>query len=167
MFFKMCDAYTKFLNFMIVLLGVVLIFSVGIQVAGRYIWFIPLYLWPLEVTNIALIWAIFIGSSVAIREGRHFIVDIFGMGGRTISPTLNFCLRILYYVVLAAMTYVFIYYGFIYVKRWGAIQESEVLGISMAWLYASVPFAGVTWLLFMIEGIIKEFFMSTKSEGRS
>lgn len=159
MFFKFCDYYAKLINFLILVFGVALLCSVGLQVAGRYVPFIPLWLWPLEVTNFSLIWAIFAGSILGVREGRHFMVDIFGMGGKQPGPTLTVCLRILYYIVLASMTFVFIYYGFQYAVKWGGIQESEVLGISMIWLYASVPFAGVSWLLFMIEGIIKEFFL--------
>lgn len=168
MFFKFCDAYARFLNFVLTSLGVVLIFCVALQVAGRYIWFIPLYLWPLEMTNFALIWAIFVGSILGVREGRHFMVDIFGMGGRQPSARLNFCLRLLYYFVLAAMTFVFMYYGWLYFKKWGLIQESEITGINLGWLYFSVPFAGASWLLYMIEGIVKEFFTAPKSEeGRS
>lgn len=167
MFFKFCDAYARFLSFLIMVLGVMLLFAVGMQVAGRYVWFIPLYLWPQEMTNFALIWSIFIGSILGVRDGKHFMVDVFGIGGRTVNPKLNYALRVLYYVTLAAMTFVFIYYGWQFFVKWGLIQESEITGISLGWQYFSVPFAGVSWLLFMIEGIIKEFFMTSTSEGRA
>lgn len=164
MFFKICDAYAKFLNFLIMLMGVTLLFSVTLQVAGRYVWFIPPWLWTLEVTNFALIWGIFVGSIVGVREGRHFFVDIFQAGGQKINPTLNFCLRLLYYAVLICITFVFIYYGWEYFYKWGAIQTSDVIGVNLGWLYISVPFAGVSWLLFFVEGIIREFFLGQEAK---
>lgn len=168
MFFKFCDAYAKILSQMIMVLGVALLVAVGMQVAGRYVWFIPLYLWPLELTNFSLIWSIFVGSILGVREGRHFMVDIFSIGGRTVNPKLNLALRVLYYIVLASMTFVFIYYGWQFYIKWGLIQESDITGISLGYQYFSVPFAGVSWLLFMIEGFIKEFCMSSgKEEGRA
>ncbi len=167
MFFKFCDIYCKFLNWMIMVVGVTLLFSVGLQVAGRYVWFIPPYLWTLEVTNFALIWGIFIGSVVAMREGKHFNVDIFQFKGQTINPKLNTVLRVLYYVITACITYVFIYYGWQYFLKWGMIQSSDITGVNLGWLYVSVPFTGVSWLLFLIEGIIKEFFMAPKTGERS
>jgi TRAP-type C4-dicarboxylate transport system permease small subunit len=42
--------------------------------------------------------------------------------------------------------------------KWGLIQSSDITGINLGWLYASVPIAGVSWLLFLVEGILKEFF---------
>jgi TRAP-type C4-dicarboxylate transport system permease small subunit len=156
MFFKFCAAYARFLDAMLIVAGLTLIFSVGIQVAGRYVWFIPPYLWPLEVTNFALIWGIFIGSAVCVREEKHFNVDIFQMGGKGVNPALNKFLRILYYAVVGCMTFIFIYYGWIYFIRWGMIQSSDITGVNLGWLYISVPFAGVSWLLFLVENVIKE-----------
>ncbi len=167
MFFKFCDAYARLLNYLIIILGLALIFAVGMQVAGRYIWFIPLYLWPLELTNFSLIWAIFVGSILGVREGKHFMVDIFSVGGRSVSPKFSFALRVLYYLTLAAMTFVFIYYGWQFFVKWGLIQQSDITGISLGYQYFSVPFAGISWLLFMIEGILKEFFTSSVSKGRA
>ena len=158
MFFKICELYNKFLNLMIIVLGMTLLFSVGLQVAGRYVWFIPPYLWPLEVTNFALIWSIFIGSIVAMREGRHFNVDIFQFRGQSINPKLHIALRVLYYLVTGCITFVFIYYGYLYFKKWGMIQSSDITGVNLGWLYVSVPFTGVSWFLFLVEGVLKEFF---------
>lgn len=158
-YFKICGVYAKFLNFLITLLGFSLIFAVAVQVAGRYIWFIPPYLWTEELTNFSLIWSIFIGSIIGVKDGKHFLVDIFQFRGQGINPHLNFFLRILYYLTLLVMTYVFTYYGYIFFVKWGMIQSSDITGINKGWLYVSVPVTGVSWLLFIIEGVIKEFFM--------
>jgi len=156
MFQKLCNLYAKLLTFIMMVLGVSLLLAVAIQVAGRYIPFVPRYLWPLEVTNFSLIWAVFIGSVLALREGKHFNVDIF-LGKKLNKYFLHF-LRLLYYVVLTAVSYIFIVDGYNYFLKWGVIQASDVTGMNLGWLYFSVPFAGVSWLLFLIENIKNEFF---------
>ncbi|MDR1534388.1 MAG: TRAP transporter small permease [Planctomycetota bacterium] len=165
MFFKFCDGFAKFLDALIVLVGLILILSVGLQVAGRYVWFIPPYLWPLEVTNFALIWGIFIGSIVCLRENRHFFVDVFQMRG-DINPRLHKALRVLHYCVTGCITLIFIWYGWIYFLKWGVIQTSDITGVNLGWLYVSVPFAGVSWLVFLVEGFIKEFLPCASAPGR-
>lgn len=168
LFLKICECYHKVLVVLITLLGLTLLFSVGLQVAGRYVPFIPPYLWPLELTNFALIWSIFIGSAIAVRDDKHFNVDIFQFNGQSIHPALHLFLRALYYFILACITAVFIYYGWLFYRKWGAIQYSDITGINLGWLYISVPFAGVSWLLFLIEGIVREFILHqplTKAGG--
>ncbi|MDR3077806.1 MAG: TRAP transporter small permease subunit [Planctomycetota bacterium] len=167
MFFRICAAYAKFLHVMVFVMGCTLIFSVGLQVAGRYVPFIPPYLWTLEVTNFALIWAIFIGSILGIRYEKHFVVDIFEMGGKKINPKLNFYLRILNNATALAITGVFIRYGWEYFVKWGMIQTSDITGVNLGWLYASVPFAGVSWLLFIAENFLKEFVVKPGVAARS
>lgn len=150
-FFKLCDAYAKLLHIVLFFLGLALLCAVGLQVAGRYVWFIPQYLWPQEVVNFALIWAIFLGSVLGVREGAHFNVDIFQYKGQTINPALNVFLKIVFYAVLAAMVFVFMYYGWTYFSKWGLIQESEITGINLGWLYFAVPLTGASWLLYFFE----------------
>ena len=157
-FFRFCEIYAKFLHRVMFVLGFSLLFAVALQVAGRYVPFVPRYLWPLELSNFSLIWMIFIGSIVGVRDNKHFIVDIFQFGGKKINPTFNTFLRIVYYFVLLVVTWIFVFYGYQYFMKWGLIQSSDITGINLGWLYASVPVAGVSWLLFLIEDILKEFF---------
>ncbi|MCX7788662.1 MAG: TRAP transporter small permease subunit [Spirochaetes bacterium] len=165
LFFKICEAYARFLHKVIVLLGISLIFAVSLQVAGRYIPFIPRYLWTLEVTNFSLIWMIFIGSILGVREGKHFFVDVFTFAGGQINPNLQFILRIVYYLIVLSVTMVFIVYGYSYFLKWGMIQSSDITGINLGWLYVSVPLSGVSWLLFLTENFLKEFILSRKQKG--
>ena len=165
-FFRLCDYYAKFLHILLFLLGLTLLFAVGLQVVGRYVWFIPQYLWPQEIVNFALIWSIFLGSILGVRENKHFNVDIFQYKGQTISPALNTFLKVVHYAILAAIIFVFIYYGWIYFTKWGLIQESEITEINLGWLYFAVPLTGVSWLLYMIEGLAREFRPASPEAGR-
>ncbi len=165
LFFKICEAYARFLHKIIVILGLSLIFAVTLQVAGRYIPFIPRYLWTLEVTNFSLIWMIFIGSILGVREGKHFFVDIFTFKGGQINPTLQRFLRVVYYFVVLVVTMVFVIYGYSYFVKWGMIQSSDITGVNLGWLYVSVPLSGISWLLFLVESFLKEFILVKKQRG--
>jgi len=153
-FFRFCDSYARILDLTLTALGLSLLFAVTMQVAGRYVPFIPPYLWTLELSNFSLIWAVFIGSILGLRGGRHFLVDIFI--GRQLSPYFNLVLKIIYYVVIFTVTYIFIAEGYGYFVDWGLIQSSEITGINLGFLYFSVPFAGISWLVFLIEQLIKD-----------
>lgn len=165
LFFRICEAYARLLHKILVLLGLSLIFAVALQVAGRYIPFIPRYLWTLEVTNFSLIWMIFIGSIIGVREGKHFFVDVFTFAGGQINPRLEYILKILYYIVVLVVTIVFIVYGYSYFVKWGMIQSSDITGINLGWLYASVPLSGISWLLFLVESFLKDFILPKKQKG--
>ena len=97
MIFRMIDIYAKIINKLITICMYALLFSMSLQVAGRYIPFIPRYLWPLEVTNFSLIWLVFLGSIVGVRGRKHFFVDIFG---ENISPKLTKAIDVIYFFVL-------------------------------------------------------------------
>lgn len=157
-FFRICDMYAKFLHRVMIVLGISLLFAVALQVAGRYIPFIPRYLWTLELSNFSLIWMIFMGSIVGLRDKKHFVVDIFQFQGQAINPKLDKALRVLYYLIILSVTYIFVIYGYQYFMKWGRIQSSDITGINLGWLYASVPISGVSWLIFLVEGILKDFF---------
>ncbi len=161
-FFKICEWYARLLHKLLIILGITLLISVALQVAGRYIPFIPRYLWTLEVTNFSLIWMVFLGSIIGLREGKHFYVDIFSFHGKALNPTFHTILRVIYYLVVFAVTLIFIFYGYQYFVKWGMIQSSDITGINLGWLYASVPLSGVSWLLFLIENILNEFILKEK-----
>ena len=154
MFLKLFDMYAKFLIRVMIVLMFVLLGAVFLTVSGRYIPFIPRYLWTLEVTNISLIWMVLIGSVVALRDSRHFYIDIFANG---VPAWFETSLKILNYIVTLTVTYVFVRYGYSFFKDWGLIQTSELTGMNLGFLYASVPFAGVSWLIFLIERFYHDF----------
>jgi TRAP-type C4-dicarboxylate transport system permease small subunit len=132
-----------------------LLFSMSLQITGRYIPFIPRYLWPLEVTNFSLIWLVFLGSIIGVRGRRHFFVDIFG---EDISLKLRKIIDVIYFFVLYSMAIIFIFFGYKYFVEWGLIQNSDITGVNMGFLYFSVPFSGISWLIFLTEDLYKSYF---------
>jgi TRAP-type C4-dicarboxylate transport system permease small subunit len=161
----LCDAVSKALHHTLVALGMVLIVSVTLLVLGRYVPFVPRWLWPLEIANWAMIWFVFVGASLAVRQGSHFTVDLFM--GRTPSRPVERCLKGLYFFVVGFVTLTFIYFGYGFVVRWAMIQTSEVLMINMAYLYVSVPVAGLLWLLFLAEDFARTFLAKGDPPGEA
>ncbi len=157
MIFRIIDMYANILAKLMTLLMYVLLFAVTLQVMGRYIPFIPRYLWPLEVTNFALIWLIFIGSVLGIKEKKHFFVDLFP----NCSRVMEHFLKVLYYLVVYTVCFIFIFFGYHYFTKWGLIQASELTGMNLGFVYFSVPFAGVSWFIFLTADLYKEFFMNS------
>jgi len=140
-----------------------LLFSMSLQITGRYIPFIPRYLWPLEVTNFSLIWLVFLGSIIGVRGRRHFFVDIFG---EDISSKLSKAIDLIYFFVLYSMTIIFIFFGYKYFVEWGLIQNSDITGVNMGFLYFSVPFSGISWLIFLTEDLYKSYFQKSSKRRR-
>lgn len=162
MLLKLFDYYAKFLTRLLIVLMTLLLISVATSVAGRYIEFIPRFFWILEITNFALIWMVFVGSILGLRESRHFFIDIFG---DDVPKWFELVLKIVYYIVTLTVTYVFVRWGYRYFVEWGTIQTSDLTGINLGFLYASVPVAGISWLLFLLEGIYHDFLKRDRHEA--
>jgi TRAP-type C4-dicarboxylate transport system permease small subunit len=157
MLIRVCDGVARVLEHALVALGVVLIVSVTLLVAARYIPGVPRWLWPLEIANWAMIWMVFVGASLALRQGMHFNVDLFM--GKVPSRGVHVCLRVVYFVFVGFVTLTFVFFGYGFLTRWAMIQTSEILMVNMAFLYVSVPVAGLLWLLFLVEDFTREFLL--------
>jgi TRAP-type transport system small permease protein len=153
MLHRILDVYARILKTLLIILMFTLLIAVALQILGRYVPFIPRFLWTVEVSNFSLIWAILLGSVVGVKEGRHFYVDFLP---KELSPALHRGTRIAYYFFMFGLTFVFVFYGFQFFKM-GYIQESEFTGLNLGTIYISVPVAGTSWLFFLIDNIIEEF----------
>jgi TRAP-type C4-dicarboxylate transport system permease small subunit len=79
--------------------------------------------------------------------------------GKTPPRSVLLFLKLVYYIFVGFVTLTFVLFGYGFVVKWALIQTSEVLTINMAYLYVSVPIAGLLWLLFLVEDCYREFFM--------
>ena len=64
------------LQFIITGLIAVMIVPVTLQIASRFIEFVPRYIWTEEVARFCLMWLIMLGATIAVRDGTHFDVDV-------------------------------------------------------------------------------------------
>jgi TRAP-type transport system small permease protein len=158
------DFYDNLIKKLLVVFMYIMLISLTIQIAGRYIDFIPRYLWTLEAVQFSLIWLVFTGSITGLRGRKHFFVDMFG---DEISISFEKWIDIIYFFVLGIMTFVFIFYGYRYFVNWGLIQKSEITGMNLGLVYISVPFAGVSWLIFLAEDFYKTYFLNRTFSNRT
>lgn len=159
---RILETYTRVLEKIIIILMGALLISVALQVMGRYVPFIPRYLWTEEVANFSLIWTIFLGSIIGVREGKHFFVDFLP---ENLSPGLNKAVRVIYYTFMYGVVLIFVIFGYRFFLM-GYIQESELTGLNLGAIYISVPLAGISWFIFLAENIYKEFFASGRGKEK-
>ena len=145
-------ALYRMLQFLITLLIAAMLVPVTLQIAARFIDFIPMYIWTEEVARFCLIWLIMLGATIAVRDGTHFEVDVLpaprSARGKAVA-------RLIVHVSIFLVALIFAIFG-VRFAGFGYIQHSEMTGINMATLYVAWPFAGIVWLLFLIEKILDD-----------
>ena len=146
------DAYFRFLKRLLTGLMMLLMVPVFLQVLSRYIDVVPRYIWTEEMARFAFIWIVLVGSSIAVREGTHFKIDLFP----NLSPRWAGRMDVLYGVLMLIAAAVFVVGGWAFVQ-FGAIQHSELAGLPMVTIFIAWPLAGVSWILFLVEHLDAHF----------
>lgn len=135
------------------LLGLLLLMVVY-QICARWIEFIPRALWTEEISRFLLIWIIFLGAAIGVRERTHFIVEV-------LSDSKSRLLNLIWQGFIVSMEVgfcaIFLIRGYPYaeVLLWDA---SDVSRISMLWVGASIPVFGGLSLIYLAELIVKNPF---------
>ena len=163
----MLEIYSKIINYylwlvykIMLILMFLLIFALGVQIGGRYIVFIPRYLWTIELSNFCLIWLIFLGSIIGVKEKRHFYMDIFY--NTKLTPFLEIIFQVVYYSILISIAFIFIIFGYSFYKI-GLLQTSELTGLNLGIIYVSVPVTGISWLLVLLREISDRYFFKKRT----
>ncbi|MBA2692910.1 MAG: TRAP transporter small permease [Rubrobacter sp.] len=132
LFFRIIDVAFKTL---LVVLLVVLIFAVGANVAGRYLFNFSLA-WADELSRFLFIWIIFIGAALAYFRGEHISVDFLV---EKLPERLALAVAIFKNLIIFVILIVIL---------WGAWQviatspgSSALLGVPLNWINVSVPIA--------------------------
>lgn len=146
------DRYHRFLKHALTVLMGLMIIPVTLQIVSRQTGLIPRYIWTEEIARFCFIWIIMIGSMIAVRDGAHFDVDLLPQA-RTDRHKGIYALIV--HVAMGALALFFLRYGIAFAKS-GFVQNSEMSGINMLWIYISFPIAGFTWLLFLAEKVMQD-----------
>ena len=127
----------------------ILIVPVSLQIFSRYTELIPSYIWTEEMARFLFVWMIMIGAMLGIREGRHFVVDVWP----ALPPRPLAVLRLVSDLAVLVFAFVFVWAGYEFTRfAWNRISELAELPlwlIHMAW-----PLTGLTWLLFAGEHVV-------------
>ena len=138
-----------------VLLGLLvggLIVPVTMQVLSRYTGVIPRYLWNEEIARFCFVWMIMIGAACAVRDASHFDLDLLPESG---NPKVEAARRLFVHLAIGLVALAFAWYGWDLVL-FGWYQTSEIAELPMNWIYGSWPLAGLLFLLFLAEKVVRE-----------
>lgn len=141
---RLADAYAALLRGLLGLSVLVLLFPVALQVFSRYTAFIPHYIWTEEMARFALVWMVMLGAILAVREGTHFIVDVFPL----LSPRASAVMELVSGSFVLVMAVVFLFWGWEFTE-FAFYRISEMAELPLWLIHIAWPVAGLSWLLFM------------------
>jgi TRAP-type C4-dicarboxylate transport system permease small subunit len=132
----------------LLVLMVVLCVDVFLGVFSRYV-LVRTFTWYDEIARLCFVWMVFLGAAVGVRRGAHFrlhlVVDRFGVAAARTA-------RVLSVVVIAGFGAVLIWHGLSLVEL-GQFQQTPVMGLSKAYVYASMPVGGALMIVFALPGL--------------
>lgn len=136
---------------------VALLAMVTIQIVTRILTFLPHVMWTEEIARFLLVWVVFLGASIGVKEATHFTVSLLPEPkSKIVSNIWEMGIQI----CLILFSAIFAYRGFIYAKVmiW---DISDIAQVSMIWVGAAIPAFGILSLLFLIETMITRFTKET------
>jgi TRAP-type C4-dicarboxylate transport system permease small subunit len=141
---RLADAYAALLRVLLGFSVLVLVFPVSLQVFSRYTAVIPHYIWTEEMARFALVWMVMLGAILAVREGTHFIVDVFPV----LSPRASAVMELVSGAFVLVMAVVFLFWGWEFTE-FAFYRISEMAELPLWLIHIAWPLAGLSWLLFM------------------
>ncbi len=109
--------------------------------------------WTQEVALLTFIWSVFLGGAVAVRQRKHYIVELISPEK---FPKVALFLDIFANLASFILIYVFIYSGWTFVQM-GFTRFSRVLLLPMAYFFMPFPVSGFFMALFNIEILVDDF----------
>lgn len=158
---KLLDWLYRGLQWLLTLLIAVLILPVTLQILARFTDLVPNYIWTEEMSRFCLIWIIMIGASVAVRDGTHFDVDVLPPPRTAAGLALG---RIAVHAAIFLVALIFLAFGWRF-TQFGYDQSSELTGLNMSVIHVAWPFAGFTWVVFLLEKFYDDVQIMKKERG--
>ena len=145
-FRKLTAAYAALLSWLLVASVAILIVPVSLQIFSRFTALIPHYIWTEEMARFLFVWMVMIGANLGVREGTHFVVDLWPELPRRAGAVL----RLISATFVLVFAVVFLWWGIEFtefaVNRISELAELPLWMIHIAW-----PLTGVSWMLFLGE----------------
>jgi TRAP-type C4-dicarboxylate transport system permease small subunit len=148
------DSVDRIATFLAVAILLAMTAVITLQIVCRF--FFTALSWSEELARYLMIWLTFLGASMGVKRGAHIAVTF------AISPLPKAVRKGLELLVYALCLYFFstvAYYGW-RLMNMQAYQVSAGLGISMRYVYVSLPVGGVICSIHVLNQIL-----TTLSEG--
>ena len=146
---RFIDGYYRLLDWLLVGTVAVLIVPVSLQIFSRYTALIPSYIWTEELARFCFVWVIMIGAMIAVRDGSHFELDLWGKPRSTRSQAIG---RLFVHAAMMLVALTFVWFGYRF-AQFGHAQHSELSGLNMLAIHIAWPLAGAAFALFLAEKI--------------
>ncbi len=140
--------YGTLLSWLLVATVAILIVPVSLQIFSRYTALIPGYIWTEEMARFFFIWSIMLGAMVGIREGTHFVVDLWP----PMNARAQAVVRLASSVFVLAFAAVFLWWGIDF-TRFAFNRISELAELPLWVIHVAWPLAGATWIVFQGERV--------------
>ena len=161
MFRRIAVWYATLLAWLLVASVAILILPVSLQIFSRYTELIPSYIWTEEMARFFFVWSIMIGAMVGIREGTHFVVDLWP----PLNPRAQAAIRLVSSVFVLIFAAAFLWWG-IEFTRFAFNRISELAALPLWVIHVAWPLAGATWILFQGEQIGHDLRLLAKGDAR-
>ena len=146
---RLNDALYRALQLLLTLLMALLLVPVVLQIASRFSTAIPHYIWTEELARFCFVWVIMIGAMIAVRDGSHFELDLWGKPRSTRSQAIG---RLFVHAAMMLVALTFVWFGYRF-AQFGHAQHSELSGLNMLAIHIAWPLAGAAFALFLAEKI--------------
>src|SRR5690606_23559175 len=136
-------AWHRILSALLVFSVAILVVKVSLQIFSRYTSLIPSYIWTEEMARFLFVWLIMIGAMVGMREGTHFIVDMWPK----LSPRADAVLQLVSGVAVLLFAGVFVIAGWEF-TAFAFNRISELAELPLWMIHVAWPLLGLSWLAF-------------------
>jgi len=134
-----------------------------VQIVARYV-FNSSLIWAEELCRYILVWQTFLLIGIAYHQGELAILDM--LSGR-VPPKMRFLIRLVVYIPVAIFLYLMIQHGLVHAGRytrqvipavdfiWTSLTGHPA-GVTVFWIYVSVPVGCAILLLHLVFGLFDE-----------
>lgn len=140
------DVLARGIALLLILSVGVLVIPVSLQIFSRYTSLIPSYIWTEELARFCLVYSVMLGAMLAVREGTHFVVDVFPR----LSSRGEAKVELLAGSFVLVFAFVFLWWGWEFTE-FAFYRISELAELPLWMIHVAWPVAGLVWILFQAE----------------
>jgi TRAP-type C4-dicarboxylate transport system permease small subunit len=126
-------------------LMVLLCVDIFLGVFSRYVMGMT-FTWYDEIARACFVWMIFLGAAVGVKRGAHFRLQLVVS---RLSSRAQSGVELLALVIVVAFASVLVWQGW-KLTLLGQMQQTPVMGMPKAWIYAGIPLSGVLMIFYAI-----------------
>lgn len=134
-----------------------LVAAIAVVIAASVFWRYALndaLSWSEEIAKYMMIWMVFTGAPIALRQGGHVAIEILP---NLLPDRARQLLFGLVFLIIAALMVMLVYRGTTFAWN-GRTQIAIGVGdFSLAWIFASVPSGSAIMLLIALEASLRRF----------